>query len=80
MRLLKLIGVMRPLCVALLSAFIAILAANEICPIDSYCPTEGDVRECPANTVSPQGSASLADCACLPGYICTYVILAEASI
>ena len=51
-----------------------VLAADEICPIDSYCPTEGDVRECPDNTVSPQGSALLADCACLPGYICTYVI------
>ena len=67
-----------PICATLLSAFIiaAVLAADEICPIDYYCPTEGDVRECPANTVSPQGSVSLADCACLPGYVCTYVIQA----
>ncbi len=59
----------------LMITFAAVVAAlGEICPIDSYCPSVGDVRECPPNTVSPQGSISLLDCVCLPGYICTYIM------
>jgi hypothetical protein len=63
------------LMIAVASVVATLVAAlEEICPIDSYCPSVGDVRECPPNTVSPQGSISLLDCVCLPGYICTYIM------
>jgi hypothetical protein len=54
--------------------FIVAVASQEVCPMDAYCPSVDDVRECPPNTVSPQGSTSLLDCTCLPGYICTYIL------
>jgi hypothetical protein len=42
------------------------------CPANSYCPTATSQLSCPANTVSPAGSATALRCQCNNGYACNY--------
>jgi hypothetical protein len=51
------------------------IARSEICPLcaaNSYCPTPTTINACPENTVSTEGSSSMLDCRCVPGFSCTY--------
>jgi hypothetical protein len=51
------------------------LARSEECPlcqVNSYCPNSTTIKTCPENTVSNDGSSSLLDCRCAPGFSCTY--------
>ena len=49
-------------------------AACFTCPIGAYCPSAGmsAPTPCPPHTVSGAGSLDLAQCACMPNYLCTY--------
>jgi hypothetical protein len=44
------------------------------CPAGTYCNASGAraATPCPPHTASSAGSASLGECVCLPGYLCTY--------
>ena len=43
-----------------------------LCAANSYCPNSTTIKVCPENTVSNEGSSSLLDCRCAPGFSCTY--------
>jgi hypothetical protein len=43
-----------------------------ICAADFYCRTSTLKQACPTNTKAPAGSYSILNCACNPGFQCTY--------
>jgi hypothetical protein len=42
------------------------------CPGDFYCSNSTTIKPCPDNTISVEGSSSLLQCRCDPGFSCTY--------
>jgi hypothetical protein len=50
----------------------AAAACGAPCAANSYCPDPGLQYPCPANTNSPPGSVSQANCECDKGYSCLY--------
>jgi len=43
-----------------------------LCPADFYCNTPREIEACPQYTHSQEGSTTVLECVCEPGYVCTY--------
>ena len=52
-------------------------AVCDACPVGFYCEKKSgaaavETKACPSHTTSSAGARTMADCVCLPGYLCTY--------